>query len=94
MALFTNADTRPCPCPACQAYEELSGLLKEMTALNGISGLLGWDEMVSPLPHPSTQPHPFCLRNLPFTSSPTQRVPRGLWHYMQTHEMANTICIN
>ena len=29
-----------------QAYEKLCSKLKELSALNGISGLLGWDEMV------------------------------------------------
>lgn len=29
-----------------KAYEELTGKLRELDALNGISGLLGWDELV------------------------------------------------
>lgn len=29
-----------------QAYEALCGKLKELSSLGGISGLLGWDEMV------------------------------------------------
>ncbi len=28
-----------------QAYDKLCGKLKELSALQGISGLLGWDEM-------------------------------------------------
>jgi hypothetical protein len=30
-----------------QAYDELTAKLRELDALNGISGLLGWDELVS-----------------------------------------------
>jgi hypothetical protein len=29
-----------------QAYDELTAKLRELDALNGISGLLGWDELV------------------------------------------------
>jgi Zn-dependent M32 family carboxypeptidase len=29
-----------------QAYDELAAKLRELDALNGISGLLGWDELV------------------------------------------------
>lgn len=29
-----------------QAYDELAKKLRELDALNGISGLLGWDELV------------------------------------------------
>jgi hypothetical protein len=37
-----------CPVLCCaQAYEELTKKLRELDALNGISGLLGWDELVS-----------------------------------------------
>ncbi len=51
----------PCAVPRCpsfvnptpptlsltpQAYDALCDRLKELSALNGISGLLGWDEMV------------------------------------------------
>ncbi len=31
---------------ATQAYDELTKKLRELDALNGISGLLGWDELV------------------------------------------------
>lgn len=50
---LTNALPRPCPTPLPplnrphhQAYEKLCGKLRELNALEGISGLLGWDEMV------------------------------------------------
>jgi Zn-dependent M32 family carboxypeptidase len=34
-------------CCCLQAYDELTAKLRELDALNGISGLLGWDELVS-----------------------------------------------
>lgn len=37
----------PCCAVPNQAYEELTKKLRELDALNGISGLLGWDELVS-----------------------------------------------
>lgn len=50
-----------------QAYEELTKKLRELDALNGISGLLGWDELVS---HPKhtllTHAQQTCSRNLPW----------------------------
>ncbi|KIY91519.1 hypothetical protein MNEG_16445 [Monoraphidium neglectum] len=41
MATATEA-----PVATQQAYEKLCGKLRELNALEGISGLLGWDEMV------------------------------------------------
>jgi hypothetical protein len=38
-----------CACLLPQAYDELVKKLRELDALNGISGLLGWDEMVRQL---------------------------------------------
>lgn len=35
------------PCHVLQAYDALVKKLRELDALNGISGLLGWDELVS-----------------------------------------------
>lgn len=42
--MATSAETTPQD--VNQAYEQLSAMLKELNALGGISGLLGWDEMV------------------------------------------------
>ncbi len=44
-AAFLQCLRPRCPCPTLQAYSKVCTKLKELSALQGISGLLGWDEV-------------------------------------------------
>ena len=46
---WTRAESGACV-TLLQAYDDLAAKLRELDALNGINGLLGWDELVSILP--------------------------------------------